>query len=198
MIREQNPPSFSHDDNLPMFRSVAFLGDNKRFDDRDLNEPAASLTRPMNTASCEPTVVAIIPARGGSKGIPGKNLAIVGDKPLIAHTIDVALATKGISRIVVTTDSPRIAEVARSFGAEVPFLRPSALATDDAPGRGAWKHAIEWLEREEQFRPALTLCLQPTSPLRTSADLVAALEVQREQDADWVIGVMKAKALLFG
>ena len=142
----------------------------------------------------KPEVVAIIPARGGSKGIPGKNLALVADKPLIAHTIEAALATPGISRVLVTTDCHHIAEASRQWGAEVPFLRPAELATDDAPGRAVWKHAIEWLEREEQYRPVLTFCLQPTSPLRTPADLSAAMRVQQEHDADWVVGVTKTKA----
>ena len=148
----------------------------------------------MNSERKSDDIVAIIPARGGSKGIPGKNLARVADKPLIAHTIEVALATPGISRVVVTTDCHQIAEVARTYGAEVPFLRPAELASDDAPGRAVWKHAIDWLEREEEYRPALTFCLQPTSPLRTSADLLAAMTVQREHDADWVVSVTKTKA----
>lgn len=140
------------------------------------------------------SIVAIIPARGGSKGIKDKNLVPVAGKPLIAHTIDVAKATPEIERVIVTTDSPRIAEVARDYGAEVPFLRPSELATDDAPGRAVWKHAIDWLDREESYRPALTFCLQPTSPLREPADLSSAIALHAERRADWVISVSKAKA----
>lgn len=140
------------------------------------------------------SIVAIIPARGGSKGIKDKNLVPVLGKPLIAHTIEVAKASPEIERVVVTTDSPRIAEVARDFGAEVPFLRPSELATDDAPGREVWKHAIDWFEREENYRPRLTMCLQPTSPLRNAADLSSAISLHWERAADWVISVCKTKA----
>lgn len=140
------------------------------------------------------SIVAIIPARGGSKGIKDKNLVLVAGKPLIAHTIEVAKATPEIERVIVTTDSPRIAEVARDYGAEVPFLRPSELATDDAPGRAVWKHAIDWLEHEENYRPTLTMCLQPTSPLREATDLSSAISLHRERSADWVISVSKTKA----
>jgi len=140
------------------------------------------------------SIVAVIPARGGSKGIKDKNLVPVAGKPLIAHTIEVAKATPEIERVIVTTDSPRIAEVARDYGAEVPFLRPTELATDDAPGRAVWKHAVEWLDRQENYRPALSICLQPTSPLRTALDLSHAISLHADRRADWVISVSKAKA----
>lgn len=138
-------------------------------------------------------VVAIIPARAGSKGVPDKNLAPVAGVPLIAHTILSALRAPAISRVVVSTDSPRIAQVAHAYGADVPFLRPDELATDDAPGRAVWKHAIHALMNSLGMRPALTLYLQPTSPLRTAEDIERALDMQAARQADWIISCKRAR-----
>jgi CMP-N,N'-diacetyllegionaminic acid synthase len=122
------------------------------------------------------TTVAIIPARGGSKGLPGKNLRLLGGTPLIAHTIAAARRARRLDRVVVSTDDRRIANAARRAGAEVPFLRPAELATDISPTVDAVRHAVDWLERDGQ-RYEIVVTLQPTSPLRgpTEVDDVLAL-----------------------
>src|SRR5437764_323228 len=96
----------------------------------------------------EVRAIAFIFARGGSKGVPGKNIKPLGGKPLIAHAIDVARATPGIETVIVSTDDPAIADVARRFGAEVPFVRPAELAQDKSSEWLAWRHAIEWVRAE--------------------------------------------------
>ena len=136
--------------------------------------------------------IALIPARGGSKGIPRKNVLLVGGQPLIAWTIAAALAAPGVSRVLVSTDDPEIAAVARAHGAEVPFLRPAALATDSASSLEVALHALDWLEKEELITPEYLLLLQPTSPLRRSTDIVAAMQLAATQDADAVLGVCEA------
>lgn len=117
----------------------------------------------------QPSVLAIIPARGGSKGVPRKNIAPLGGKPLIAWTIEAALAARCVSRTIVSTDSPEIAEAARAAGADVPFLRPDHLASDTATTLDVIAHA-------RQACPGfdVLLVLQPTSPLRQAADIDAA------------------------
>lgn len=111
-------------------------------------------------------VLAVIAARGGSKGIPRKNVRLLGDLPLIAWTVRAALAAKCISRVVVSTDDAEIAMVAREAGAEVPFMRPAALASDTATSVDVMTHALEELPGFEQ-----AVLLQPTSPFRTATDL---------------------------
>jgi CMP-N-acetylneuraminic acid synthetase len=136
------------------------------------------------------STLAVVPARSGSKRAPGKNLAIVGGKPLIAHAIDAARAARSVDRVVVTTDCEKIADAARRYGAECPFLRPADLASDDAPGRAVWKHAVAWLAEHEGYRPARTVLLQPTSPLRTASDVEAAIDLHERREADWVVSVV--------
>ena len=94
-------------------------------------------------------ILAVIPARGGSKGLPGKNILPLAGKPLIGWTVEAALSCHAITRTLVTTDSREIADVARQFGAEVPFLRPAELAADDTPGIAPILHAVRWLEDHE-------------------------------------------------
>lgn len=134
-------------------------------------------------------ILGIITARGGSKGIPGKNLAIVGGKPLIAWTIDAARESRWLTRTIVSTDSEEIAAVARECGADVPFLRPPELARDETPHLPVLLHALDWMEQQAGFKADYLLVLQPTSPLRTAADIDAAIELAREKDADSVIGM---------
>lgn len=110
--------------------------------------------------------IAIIPARGGSKGIPKKNLHLIHGYPLISFSIVAAKLSKFIERVVVSTDSPEIADTAIKFGADVPFLRPSQFAQDSSPDRDFVIHAIEWFEQNEGFAPALFVHLRPTTPLR--------------------------------
>lgn len=104
-------------------------------------------------------VVAIIPARGGSKGLPGKNLRLFHGKPLIAHAIEAAKSTPLIHRIIVSTDDPEIAEVSRSWGAETPFMRPADLSTDLATTEAVLRHAVEWLETREGYHVNIVVFL---------------------------------------
>src|SRR5262245_22108602 len=112
------------------------------------------------------SVVAIVPARGGSKGIPRKNVREVGGHPLIAYSIAAGLASPLVSRVIVSTDNEEIASVARAYGAEVPFMRPAELAADDTPDLPVFIHALDWLARHENQSPAIVVHLRPTSPLR--------------------------------
>lgn len=139
-----------------------------------------------------PVTLAVIPARGGSKGIPGKNIAPVGGKPLIAWSIEAALAAQSRPRVIVSTDADDIAACATSCGAEVPFRRPAALATDDAPGEAPILHALQWLRESEGWEPDLVMCLQPTSPLRTAADIDASIARLEALDADSLVSVTSA------
>jgi len=139
----------------------------------------------MGPTSC----VGIIPARGGSKSLPGKNLAPLAGRPLIAHTIGAALEAASVERVVVTTDDPEIAEVARREGAEAPFLRPKELAADETTAEETLLHAIGWLADEQGYRPEYVVLLQPTSPLRTAGDIDAAMHLARQRDADAVVSV---------
>lgn len=138
-------------------------------------------------------VVAIIPARSGSKGLPGKNLRRVGGLPLIAHAILLARSSREVERCVVSTDSEAIAEVARRYGAEVPFLRPAELAQDDTPGEEPVIHAVCWLAEHDHYCPGYVLLLQPTSPLRALEDITAAIHLARCKRADGVVSVACAK-----
>ena len=135
--------------------------------------------------------LAIIPARSGSRGIPGKNLRILGGVPLIAHTIRAAKASGIFDRIIVSTDSPKIGEISRSFGAGVPFLRPKELATDTAGMAEVILHALDFLAGEGTRFDAFAL-LQPTSPLRTGDDIRGARDLFRDRGANAVVSVCEA------
>lgn len=111
-------------------------------------------------------VLAIVPARGGSKSIPGKNIRRFAGYPLIAYSIAAGHAAETISRLIVSTDDREIAAAAEKFGAEVPFLRPERLSLDDTPDLPVFKHALDWLEDNEGYLPEIVVQLRPTSPLR--------------------------------
>ena len=111
-------------------------------------------------------VVAIIPARGGSKGLPRKNVRLLAGKPLIAYSIEAAKACAYVDRVIVSTDDPEVAEVARRSGAEVPFLRPPELSEDLTPTEPVLTHAVQWLENQEGYRVDIVLFLQPTDIFR--------------------------------
>jgi CMP-N-acetylneuraminic acid synthetase len=136
-------------------------------------------------------ILGIIPARGGSKGVPRKNIAPLAGKPLLAWTVEAARASGVLDRIVVSTEDPEIAEVARRAGAEVPFLRPAELARDDSPGIDPVLHALDALDRQG-YRPAWVLVLQPTSPLRKAEDIRGVEATARQTGADVVISVCEA------
>jgi CMP-N,N'-diacetyllegionaminic acid synthase len=118
--------------------------------------------------------VAIIPARAGSRGLPGKHLRLLGGEPMIVHTIRAALHAERIDRVIVSTNDPAVARVARRAGAEVPFRRPESLAGDDAPTFPVIRHAVAWLE-ETGARVDVVVTLQATSPLRDAAEIDATV-----------------------
>lgn len=132
-------------------------------------------------------ILGLIPARGGSKGIPRKNVRLIAGKPLIAWTIEAALAATSLDRLVVTTDDPEIAQIAIEFGAEVPFLRPPELARDETPGIAPVLHAVDVLAGVETV-----VLLQPTSPLRTAADVDAAVNLAQTHGGVNVVSVTEA------
>ena len=138
-------------------------------------------------------VVATICARGASKGVPRKNIRLLCGKPLIVHTIEVAQKSKLINRIIVSTEDPQIADVARSSGAEVPFLRPKELALDTAPKLPAIQHAIQYLETQVGYYPDIIVDLDPTSPLRTEEDIEACIKMVAEGEAENVFSVTKCR-----
>lgn len=111
-------------------------------------------------------VLALIPARGGSKSIPRKNIVDFAGYPLIAFSIAAGLAAETVSRVIVTTDDEEISEISRQYGAETPFLRPDEYAQDQTPDLPVFRHALEWLYKEENYYPDIVVQLRPTSPLR--------------------------------
>ena len=135
-------------------------------------------------------VLGLIPARGGSKSLPRKNIRLLAGQPLIAHSIDAAKACRTIDRVLVSTDDAEIAEVARRHGAEVPFLRPAEYAEDDTPDLPVFRHTLEWFDEHEGWRPEIIVQLRPTSPLRDPADIDRAIEIlDARPDADSVRSV---------
>jgi N-acylneuraminate cytidylyltransferase len=137
-------------------------------------------------------LLAIIPARGGSKGLPGKNLRPFAGLPLIAHSILFAKQCREITRVIVSTDSPEIAGIARQYGAEVPFMRPPELARDETALWPVLRHALDTTERLDGTPYDLVVLLDPTSPAREPADIERALHrLDREPSADGIIGVSR-------
>lgn len=134
----------------------------------------------------------LIPARGGSKGVCRKNIASLGGKPLICWTIDQALASRAGS-VMVSTDCEEIAAVARNAGAEVPFMRPPELATDEAGSFEVAEHALRWVGENDGAAPEILVLLQPTSPFRSVEDIAASLKLLEESGAPAVISVCEAR-----
>jgi CMP-N-acetylneuraminic acid synthetase len=137
-------------------------------------------------------VTAFIFARGGSKGLPGKNIRPLGGKPLIAWSIEQALSVSRVERVIVSTDSEEIAAVARQFGALTPFMRPTELAGDHSPEWLAWKHALNYLQETEGRLPDVMLSVPATAPLRKACDLEHCLDEFEKGNADVVITVSEA------
>lgn len=134
-------------------------------------------------------VLGIVTARGGSKGIPRKNLALLLGKPLLQYTAEAALGASTLSDTILTTDDEDIAEVGRSYGLEVPFMRPKELATDDTPTLPVVQHAVHFLQNLGREYDAICL-LQPTNPLRRSEHIDACVSMLFDGDADSVITVL--------
>ncbi|WP_200837166.1 cytidylyltransferase domain-containing protein [Dyadobacter sp. 3J3] len=129
-------------------------------------------------------ILSIIPARGGSKGLPGKNIKLMAGHPLIAYSIKAALASPSITRVIVSTDSEEIAEVARSYGAEVPFIRPAHFAGDLSKDLEVFTHALEWLDINENYKPNLVVQFRPTSPVRFIHDIEICIHKMQSSEAD--------------
>ncbi len=137
--------------------------------------------------------LAIIPARGGSKGIPGKNIRDFAGFPLLAWSIAAGLQAQGVTRVIVSTDDEEIAAVARTFGAEAPFLRPVQYARDDSTDLPVFEHALGWLQEQEGYHPNVVVQLRPTSPIRPRGLVDRALEILlAHPEADSVRGVVPA------
>lgn len=138
-------------------------------------------------------VLAVIPARAGSKSVPHKNIREIGGKPMLAHSINHAKESKYINRVIVSTDSEQYAEIAREYGAEVPFLRPSEYATDTALDYDVFLHALNWLKEEENYVPDIVVQLRPTYPIRDVRDIDNMIKLLIDNaEADSVRSMAKA------
>jgi len=134
-------------------------------------------------------ILGLIPARGGSKGIPNKNIVDINGRPLISYTIEAALTCHTLEKIIVSTDNQEISQIAKSNGAEVPFMRPNELSTDTSTALDVFKHAIEFYANKD-IHFDFIVYLQPTSPLRTSEDIDNAVNIMIQSNADTLVSVM--------
>ena len=134
-------------------------------------------------------VLGVITARGGSKGIPGKNIKDLCGQPLIAYTIKAAQESGVFDRIILSTDDEKIAGVAKKYGCEVPFMRPAELAQDDTPHLPVMQHAVKWMKENQDYHPDYAAILQPTAPLRQPWHIKEALDLLLKQKADSVVAV---------
>lgn len=139
-------------------------------------------------------ILGVVPARGGSKGIPRKNLVSLCGRPLIAYTIEAGLTSKLITRLVVSTEDEEIAGAARELGADVPFRRPEELAADDAKSLPVVQHAVRTVERQEGATYEVVVMLQPTTPLRTAQDIDDGIRLLMETGAESVVSVVDVGA----
>jgi len=135
--------------------------------------------------------VAIIPARGGSKGIPRKNIKELCGKPLITYTIETALRVRELDRVIVSTEDKEIAEVAKKCGAEVPFMRPEELARDETPTLPVLQHAVKYLEEKENYKPDIIVLLYATSPLLKHERVSEAIKLLKARGFDSVLSVVE-------
>ncbi len=135
-------------------------------------------------------VLGLIPARGGSKGVPRKNIKPLCGRPLLAYTAQSALASKHLTRVILSTDDPEIAELGRSLGIDVPFMRPTTLAEDASPTLPVVLHALDFLKSNGERFDAVCL-LQPTSPLRRAEDIDNCIELMGKTGADSVVSVLQ-------
>ncbi len=141
------------------------------------------------------SIIAIIPARSGSKGLPGKNIMQICGKPLIAWSIEAGLGSKYIDEVIVTTDSDEIAEIAKTFGAAVPFIRPAELASDIATSIDVVRHVLNFFEKYKNKSFDYTVLLEPTSPLRTAEDVdKVILRLFENLEATAAVGICKTES----
>ena len=139
-------------------------------------------------------VLGIITARGGSKGVPGKNLKLLAGKPLLAYTIEAARASRVLDRVILSTEDEAIAAAARELGCEVPFIRPAELSRDDTPHLPVIQHASAWMQNQGNYQSDVVMVLQPTSPLRTATDITHAIALLESSGADSVLSVTEVPA----
>ena len=139
------------------------------------------------------TIIAIIPARGGSKTIPRKNIKLLAGKPLIVYTIETALKSKLLDRVIVSTDDEEIAVISKKHGAEVPFIRPRELALDTTPMLPVLQHAVSYVERNGKSHVDIVVLLQPTSPFREVSDIKNCIEKLKNEKVDSVVTVCEAE-----
>lgn len=138
--------------------------------------------------------LAIIPARGGSKSIPDKNIVELAGKPLIAHSIITALETPSINRVLVTTDSDKIREISVNYNAEAPFVRPASLAKDDTPDLPVFIHCLNWILEKEDYTPDLIVHLRPTTPFRNPIIIEACIQkLLADPNADSIRGITPSR-----
>jgi CMP-N-acetylneuraminic acid synthetase len=135
-------------------------------------------------------ILGLVPARLNSKGIPRKSLAPLAGRPLVEYTFEAARGAQTLTRVVVSTDDPDLAALARAQGIEVPFMRPAPLAGDDTPMLEVMRHAIGWLRQAESYESAVIVLLQPTSPLRQASDIDEAVRRLLETGADVTVSVV--------
>ena len=141
-------------------------------------------------------ILAIIPARGGSKGIPRKNIRLLAGKPLIAYSIEAAVKSRYIDRVIVSTEDEEITEISKKYGAEV-IERPMELATDTAPTEPVLEHVVKLLKEHEDYRTDIIVLLQPTSPLRNSNHIDEALDIFLNNDYDTLLSVCPSHAFIW-
>lgn len=137
-------------------------------------------------------ILGLITARGGSKELPRKNVLDLCGKPVIGWSIESALACNQLDRLIVTTEDEEISALSVEYGAEVPFRRPSSLATDDASHLSVVLHALDWLSKNEAYNPSHVVLLQPTSPLRSAKDIQAAIYLSQKEKAESVVSVCQS------
>ena len=140
------------------------------------------------------SVLGVVTARAGSKGIPGKNTRLLAGQPLIAYTIDAAREAGVFDRLILSTDDAHAAVIARERGCEVPFLRPAALATDETPHLPVMQHALTWLRDHDRYSPDWVMILLPTSPLRQPSHIREAIALAIESDTHSVVSVSELPA----
>ena len=141
-------------------------------------------------------IIAIIPARGGSKGVKNKNLRLIAGKPLVAHSVEHALGCSRIDRVFVSTDDLKIGEIAQQYGAEF-IKRPAAISDDTSSSESALQHALDHLSKTEAYEPDVVIFLQCTSPFRTSKDIELAIDKFFSEDADSLLSVYRTHSLLW-